>query len=93
MAEAVVQLHPQVEPQPLTPDEALAWLRARGRVEAYDTELGREWGGWHSQRVGRWIEKWSKQKLVRRRGRSLVAIESPRQAVQRVTQRFTPPRV
>lgn len=75
MAEAVVQLRPEPDPQPLTPEEALAWLRARGRVEAYDTELGREWGGWHSQRVGRWIEKWSKQKLVRRRGRWLVALE------------------
>jgi hypothetical protein len=42
----------------LTETEALAWLRQRGRVTMSNAELGRQWGGWHRQRVGRWLDTW-----------------------------------
>lgn len=76
MAEMVVQLRqPAPERKPLTPEEALDWLRAQpdGRVMATDTELAREWG-WLPQRVGRRIRGWSRSKLARRHHRWLVAL-------------------
>lgn len=42
---------------PLSEDQAIAWLRAQGRVTVTAAELGRRWG-WHRQRVGRRLRAW-----------------------------------
>src|SRR5689334_4908712 len=41
----------------LSEDQALAWLRAQGRVTVTAAELGRRWN-WHRQRVGRKLRTW-----------------------------------
>jgi hypothetical protein len=59
---------------PLSEEQALDWLRARGRVRASDAELGRCWGGWHRQRVGRRLDAWSAAGHIRRRGKTVTVL-------------------
>ena len=61
---------------PLSEEQALDWLRAQpgGRVTASAAELGRLWGGWHRQRVGRRLDVWADEGLIKRRGDTVTAI-------------------
>jgi hypothetical protein len=58
---------------PLSEDQALDWLRVRGRVTMSNAELGRQWG-WHRQRVARRLDAWAEEGLIKRRVDTVTAL-------------------
>jgi len=62
--------------RPLDEAGALAWLRSQpgGRTNLPAAELARRWG-WQRYNVSRRLQRWSRDGLVARRGRTLTAID------------------
>jgi hypothetical protein len=53
-----------------TDEEALAWLRERGRITASASHLARVWG-WPERRTRRQLDQWKLAGLIRRKGKSI----------------------
>ena len=58
-------------------EQALAWLRERGRITAPASDLARVWG-WHERRARRKLDSWKHAGLIRRKGKltTVVAAKS-----------------
>ena len=66
MAQAVDDPSSNILPlHPMTDDQALAWLRDRGRITASNIALAKAWG-WNDVRVGRRLRAWQAKGLIRR---------------------------
>jgi hypothetical protein len=59
-----------------TDQEALAWLRERGRITASASHLARVWG-WPERRTRRQLERWTLAGLIRRKGK-LITVVAPK---------------
>ncbi len=68
ITENVTVLHP------FSDEQALAWLRERGRISASNAALARQWG-WHHQRVTGRLRAWAADGLIRRRGKAISTTE------------------
>jgi hypothetical protein len=70
LSEAIVPLRPFDEA------DALDWLRSQpdGRTRLPMSILSQRWG-WSRQRTSRRLDAWAKQKLIRRRGKLIAAVD------------------
>jgi hypothetical protein len=56
--------------QQYSEEQALTWLRERGRITASASHLARVWG-WHERRTRRKLESWEHAGLIRRKRKSI----------------------
>jgi len=73
--------------QQFSDEQALAWLRERGRITVPASHLARAWG-WPERRTRRKLDSWNRAALIRRKGKliAVVAMKSD----TRVPARRTP---
>ena len=54
-------------------EQALAWLRERGRITAPASDLARVWG-WHERRARRKLDSWKLAGWIRRKGKLITVV-------------------
>src|ERR1700720_4111401 len=59
--------------QQFSDEQALAWLRERGRITAPASHLARVWG-WHERRARRKLESWNLAGLIHRKGKLITVV-------------------
>jgi hypothetical protein len=59
--------------QEFSDEQALAWLRERGRVTTPASHLARLWG-WHERRTRRRLNSWKRSGLIRRKGKLITVV-------------------
>jgi len=59
--------------RPFTDEEALAWLRERGKITVAGAELARQWG-WGERKAQRKLDDWKTDGLIRRNGKQITAL-------------------
>src|SRR5258708_34993177 len=59
--------------RPFTDEEALAWLRERGKITVAGADLARQWG-WGERKAQRKLDDWKTDGLIRRNGKQITAL-------------------
>src|SRR5258706_9820626 len=59
--------------RPFTDEEALAWLRERGKPTIAGAQLARQWG-WGERNAQRRLDDWQSDGLITRSGKQITAL-------------------
>jgi len=59
--------------RPFTDEEALAWLRERGKLTIAGAQLARQWG-WGERKAQRKLDDWKSDGLIKRSGKQITAL-------------------
>src|SRR5258708_25669076 len=62
--------------RPFTDEEALAWLRERGKLTIAGAQLARQWG-WGERKAHRKLDDWKSDGLIKRSGKQITALGTP----------------
>jgi len=59
--------------RPFTDEEALAWLRERGKLTIAGAQLARQWG-WGERKAQRKLDDWKSDGLIKRSGKQITVL-------------------